>query len=190
MHSVMKNLLQSSSRDRKTECSLALGAITIWLVNGLYHRPELHFMELSQQACQLVPLDYDNHDEDIDEEEDCAPLMFNAGLYFICDIARDHSGTYCIPYHKSFTEEAIVSAFHLSLRKIRDIMGITQITHICIQSNVEQSNNHTRKHTIHVDDAWDEDRPLLQIPNANFEDLQFRPAQCMRGEDVNHFVRL
>lgn len=185
----MKNLLQSSARDRRTECSIALGAISIWLINGLYHRPDSRFNELAQQACQLVPLDYDNYDEDLDEEEDCAPLMYEAGLYFICDIAIDRSGTYRIPYHKTFSEEAIVAAFRLSLREIREVLGITQITHIRIKANVERSNNRTRKRTIRVDDARDQHRPLPQIQNENLQDLQFRPAQRMRGDDVNHFAR-
>lgn len=188
MYAVMKNLLQSSLRDRKTECSIALGAITIWLINGLYHRPDVRFNELAKEACQLVPLDYDNYDEDINEEEDCAPLMYDAGLYFVCDIATDQKGTYRIPYHKTFSEEALVAAFRLSLREIREAMGITEITHIRIKANVERSNNRTRKRTIRVDEARDEDRLLPQIQNANLQNLRVRPAQRMRGDDVDHYA--
>ncbi|KAG8221814.1 hypothetical protein J3R82DRAFT_2152, partial [Butyriboletus roseoflavus] len=190
MYAVMKNLLQSSIRDRRTECSIALGSITIWLLNGLYHRPNRYFNELAKQACQLVPIDYDNYDEDdAEDEEGCAPLMFDAGLYFICDITRDRSGTYRIPYHKSFTEQAIVSAFHLSLREIREAMGITRITQLRIKPNMERSNNQTKKRTLPVDDTRNDDRPLPQINDQGFENIRMRPAQRMRGEDVDHFAR-
>lgn len=129
-----KNLGYSSGKERKTHNTLALGAIIIWLLNGLYHRQQHNFKALGREACQHLPINYDKYDEDLDHEhKDFIPLMYDVGLYFLCNIVDDQSGTYRILYHKTFSKQALVSAFKLSTIQIREIISAED--HPCQRHN-------------------------------------------------------
>lgn len=160
----------------------------IWILNGLYHRPEPRFQKLAEEACQQVPLDYEDYDEDLDDSDnDSMPLMYDAGLYFVCDIVVDHSGTYRLPFHKTFTEEAIIAAFRITIREIKEVMGVGDLHLSRPKAHLERTANRSKRRTIHVDDIRPEDRDLPQI-DSHLDNIQLRPTQRMRGEDVNHFA--
>ncbi|KAI5981594.1 hypothetical protein EDD15DRAFT_2379232 [Pisolithus albus] len=117
VHMIIKNLYHSKVRDRRSDCAIGLGAIIIWILNGLYHSPDNHFLTLVKEVCQHVPANYDDFDADLDMDDPDAvvPLMFNAGLYFFCDIVTDDSKIYWLPFHKAISDRAIMEAFNLSL---------------------------------------------------------------------------
>ena len=187
IYAVVKNLLYSSSKDRRAHNTLALGAIMVWLLNGLYHRQRDDFEALAREACQHVPIDYADYDNDLDDEdEDFAPLMYNAGLYFVSDIVNDRSGTYRIPFHKTFSEEAFVAAFKLSTIRIREIISAGDHPRQCPNANMERTSNRSTRHTINVNDIRPSDRPLPRIA-ANLDNIPLQPPQVMQGEDVDHF---
>jgi hypothetical protein len=187
MYAVVKNLGYSSGKERKTHNTLALGAIIIWLLNGLYHRQQRDFEALGREACQHVPINYDEYDEDLDHEhEDFIPLMYDAGLYFVCDIVDDRSGTYRIPYHKTFSEQSLVSAFKLSTIQIREIISAGDHSRQRPNANPTRTSNRSTRSTIRVEDIRPEDRPLPRIPGT-LANISLQPPQGMEGEDVDHF---
>ncbi|KIK73234.1 hypothetical protein PAXRUDRAFT_29267, partial [Paxillus rubicundulus Ve08.2h10] len=187
MYLVMKNLSQVQLQERRSKCTLVLGGITMWLLDGLFHCPQAQCLKLVSEACQEVPKDYEWYDEDAADEEDRTPLMYDAGLYFICDIVVDQSRMYRLPYHKSFSNEAITSAFRVSMREIREAMLVPLVGKARPVINPEQNSNRSRKRTLHVDDIRDEDCVLPVINAEILEGVHLRPAQRMRGEDVVHF---
>lgn len=162
----------------------------MWLVNGLHHRPQDNFQLLAEEACQRVPLNYEDYDPDLDGDdlEASAPLMYNAGVYFVCDVSSDRgSGVYRIPIHKEFSDQALMSAFRMPQEEIRRIIGINQLREIPRpRTNPQRTNNRSTRATLRADYYRPEDRALPQINNV-LDDIEIRPTHRMRGDDVTHF---
>ncbi|KAH0832860.1 hypothetical protein J3R83DRAFT_11787 [Lanmaoa asiatica] len=183
VYSIIKNLCYSSSKKRKSHNALALGGIVIWLLNSLYHRQQHDFEPLAREACQHVPINYKDYDSDVDHEEECfTPLMYDAGLYFICDIVDDHSGTYQIPYHKSFSEQALISAFKLSTDQMRQIVGVGDHPRRRPNGNLQRMSNQSTRTTIRVEDIQAEDRPLPKIA-SDLGNMSLQPPHGMDGDN-------
>ena len=119
---IIKNIYNSNIRDSQSDCSLGLGTIIIWILNGLHCCPDDHYPTLAEGVCQHFHQDYDHFDPK--DNEGIIPLMFDAGLYFISDIVIDNSGTYCLPFHKAISDKALQDAFKLSMHEVRHTMGI------------------------------------------------------------------
>ena len=143
IHMIITNLHHSKVRDWKSDCAIGLGALAIWLLNGLYHRPEPRFIKLAQEACQHVPVNYDEFDpeQDADDPDAVMPLMYNAGLYFLCDIVVDRSHTYRLPYHKAISDQAVMQGFSMSLEEVRRIIGVANLDMPRHRQNTERTNN-------------------------------------------------
>lgn len=91
-----------------------------------------------------MPIDYNecNKDEDCDDNNSgFIPLMYDTGLYFVCDIVVDRSRRYWIPYHKSFSEKALASAFKLSMEQIQEILSAGDLLYKCHNANLEHTIN-------------------------------------------------
>lgn len=184
---MIKNFSISPSVYRQTDCVLALGGIMIWLLNGLYHCPQDSFQSLAEEACQHIPIDYYTYDEALNEGENTVPLMFDAGLYFVCDIVIDASGIYCIPFHKQFSNEAILSAFRIDLQNLRQIIEVPTLNLARRGTNPERTSNHSKCCTLNADDICPYGRDLPHIDEHRLANIQVRPHRRMRGEDVTHF---
>lgn len=183
---VILNLYTSDVRNRKTDCALALASIMIWLLNGLYRRPEDNYLTLAQEICQHVPIDYDAFDPD--EEEDIIPLMYDAGLYFVCDIVVDDSGTYRLPFHKAISDKAIQDAFKIPLDEVRRIMTSTS-NYIPRQiGHNQRTSNRSARRTIHVGNIRPRERSLPQVRQDLLQNIKKRPEHRMMGADVRHFA--
>ncbi|KIM49967.1 hypothetical protein SCLCIDRAFT_1116525, partial [Scleroderma citrinum Foug A] len=191
IYAVVKSLCNSSAEGRGTECSLALGGIVVWLLNGLHRRPQDHFQSLAEEVCQRIPVNYEDYDPEFDHDdaEATEPLMYSAGVYFVCDVVPDTgSPAYRIPYHKQASEDALVRAFKMSHQEIARITGMNQIREVPRRrTNAQRTNNRSTRPTLRADYFRPEDRALPQINNA-LDDVEIRATHRMRGEDVTHFM--
>ena len=188
---MVKSLCNSSAEGRGTECSLALGGIVVWLLNGLHRRPQDHFQSLAEEVCQRIPVNYEDYDPEFDHDdaEATEPLMYSAGVYFVCDVVPDTgSPAYRIPYHKQASEDALMRAFKMSHQEIARITGMNQIREVPRRrTNAQRTNNRSTRPTLRADYFRPEDRALPQINNA-LDDVEIRATHRMRGEDVTHFM--
>lgn len=128
---------------------------------------------------------------DEENEPSVTPVMYSAGLYFVCDIIINQCGIYRIPFHKSFSENTMLRAYCTNLTEIRSIMGIGDLQVPCRCRNNERTNNRTIRQTIAVNNICAEDckLPDLNLNNLNINDIEVRDpnAMLMQGEDVDHF---
>ena len=191
IHMIITNLYHSNVRDRKSDCTIGLGAMAIWMLNGLYRRPDDRYTKLAEEACQHVPVDYDEYDpeEDQDNPDLFIPLMYDAGLYFVCDIVTDASSTFRLPYHKAISEAAIMAAFKMSLDEVRNIIGIADHQLSRTVRNAERTNNRSSRKTLRMDDIRPMDRPLPQINEDFIQNVVVQPQQRIQGPDVQHFTQ-
>ena len=188
---VIKNLYHSNVRDRKSDCALALGALAIWIINGLYHRPEDQFLKLAKDACQHIPTDYDDYVDGLETEDPdvIMPLMYEAGLYFVCDIVTDDSGTFRLPFHKAISDDAFKNAFQLSIEDVRQVMGVANHNLSRRVINPDRTNNRSKRRTLRVQDIRPPDRTLPEVNEALLQNVYIRPTRSMGGPDVDHFAR-
>ncbi|KAH0826436.1 hypothetical protein J3R83DRAFT_5418 [Lanmaoa asiatica] len=86
-YSIIQNINNTPAKDRCSDNSLALGAMAIWIINGAHRTPFYRMLGLVKEACPEVLL---NDDEDpSDPDAITTPLMYDAGVYFVCDVVLD-----------------------------------------------------------------------------------------------------
>ena len=191
VHMVVKNLYHSKARDLKSDCALGLGALAIWIINGLYRRPDDRFLKLAEEACQHIPTDYEDYVDGLETEDPDAimPLMYEAGLYFICDIVTDNSGTLRLPFHKAISDQAFQNAFHLSIHEVRHIMGVAHHNLSRRSINPDRTHNRSRHPTLRVEDIRPADRTLPEVNETFLQNVNIRPTRSVQGPDVAHFAQ-
>lgn len=188
---VIKNLYNSSIRNLKSDCALGLGAISIWILNGLYRRPDDRFIKLAEEACQHIPTDYEDYEDgiEIDDPDAIMPLMYEAGLYFVCDIVQDKSDTLRLPFHKAISDQAFQNAFRLPITEVRQIMGTSNHNLPRTLANIERTANRSKRRTLDIENIRPADRSLPHMQETFLNDIKQRPSKRMRGPDVDHFAQ-
>ena len=117
---------------------LALGAIALWMLNGNIYRPAEDFgaKELSELCTQGVEERLD------DEDVQLKPMLWNRGLYFICDVVTEDPSAYRIPVQRRFPEELLEKVYQrLSLEEIRSELGVSVAVVKRNIGNAERSHN-------------------------------------------------
>ncbi|KAG6370137.1 hypothetical protein JVT61DRAFT_12439 [Boletus reticuloceps] len=184
INTVLRNLAASTARNRQSDSVVGLAGLVIWILNGLYRRPDPRFNSLAAEACQHIPVDYDQQDPDI---EDLRPLMYDAGLYFVCDIVADSTLTLRLPFHKAMSDDAIRRAFGRDLLEIRSMIGVA-IPDVQRRTGVpDRTANRSSRVTLRVDDIRPAERAVPQIDDRLLHNIQRRHPAVARGPDVEHF---
>lgn len=166
----------------------------IWILNGAHRTPADKFINLAQEACALVHTEGEPDDPDGSDDSDAiaAPLMYDAGVYFLCDIVQDvASKCYRIPWGKTFNPTYITIAYEQgTLHDIRHLLGAGEVRTGPRQrqpnTGTERTSNRTSNQTIKVQDIRPAERPLPQITNR----LDGRPIPNPvhpQGVDVDYF---
>ena len=183
---VTENIHSTNSKDHESENSLALSAIIIWILNGAYCTPLYSAMGLAKEACPEILLN-DNDDPE-DENAVTTPLMYEAGLYFICDIVADGClNSYCIPWAKVFSPQFIANANEKgTLNDICHMLGGGQVQIGQCAVNPERIANRSIHPTHDVRNLRPYDLPLPQIGN-HLEGLPIPNPQGARGTDVDYY---
>ena len=185
---VTENIHSTNPKDRESENSLALGAIIIWILNGAYRTPLYSTMGLAKEACPEILLN-DNDDPE-DEDAVTTPLMYEAGLYFICDIVADgRSNSYRIPWAKVFSPQFIANAYEKgTLNDVRHMLGGGQVQIGRRAVNPERTANRSIHPTHDVRNLRPYDHPLPQIGNR-LDGLPIPHPRGARGADVDYYHR-
>ncbi|KAI6009140.1 hypothetical protein EDC04DRAFT_2610733 [Pisolithus marmoratus] len=121
IYAIINNFHDVSSKDHISDNCLALGAMAIWILNGAHRTPNHHALGLAKEACAKILLDED--DDPNDPNAVTTPLMYEAGVYFICDIEQDtRSHCYRIPWAKTFDEQLLAQAYeHGTIQEGQDV---------------------------------------------------------------------
>ncbi|KAI6041176.1 hypothetical protein EDC04DRAFT_2893391 [Pisolithus marmoratus] len=166
IYAIINNFHDVSSKDRISDNCLALGAMAIWILNGAHRTPNHHALGLAKEACAKILLDEDDDPDDPDAIT--TPLMYEAGVYFICDIEQDtRSHCYRIPWAKTFDEQLLAQAYE----------------HGTIQ---EHTANRTGHHTMDVANIRPYDCPMPAVGHQ-LDGLLLPNPPCPQGRDVEYF---
>lgn len=152
VYRVLDNMLHTPPRYHIWDSSLALGGIMIWILNGAYCAPWDNFRALAQQASQELLDDPEGDDED-DPDAPTHPLMYDAGVYFICDIECDTAtNSFCIAYGKEFMEEAICRVYKMgTLADIHQTLGVIEVRTGPRKVNANRTQNRSARSTTSLD---------------------------------------
>src|SRR3981189_2575010 len=87
-----------------------------------------------------------------DPNAQLTPLMYDAGVYFLCDVARDtHTHALQIPYTKTFTPHFITQAYRMSsLDDLKHALGFSEVTTGHREPHAERTANRSSRHTTNV----------------------------------------
>ena len=188
VHRVLSNLSDAPSKERSSESSLALGAMMIWILNGAHRTPAYRLLSLAEQACPQILT------EDVIDPEDpdavTAPLMYEAGIYFICDLVADsRTHFYRMPYSKEFDSQSILQAYEKgTMNELDHILGVGELQIGPLQPHTDRTSNRSTRQTMDVCHFRPQDRPLPAIgPSLNGILLPNPPRP--HGPDVDYFVR-
>ncbi|KIO04315.1 hypothetical protein M404DRAFT_26510 [Pisolithus tinctorius Marx 270] len=132
-----------------------------------------------QKKFANIPTDYDDYVDDFEDQDDDAimPLMYEAVLYFVCDIVIDNIGAFHLPHHKAISDEAFQSAFWLTLPQVQQIMGVANHDLLWTLSNQHHTSNHSKHPTLHVQDIRPTNHPLPQVNIDLLENITIHPAK-------------
>ena len=180
-------MIKAPSKDRAWDSSLALGALMIWILNGAYRAPWGNFRALAQEASQHL-LDDPEFDAEDDPDAPTHPLMYEGGVYFLCDIECDQaSRSFRIAYGKEFSADAIIRVYKMgSLAEIRHRLGVVHIERGRRKVHASRTQNRTAHTTTSVDVMRDADRELPTIDNR-LDDMRIVQRGRMQGRDVEYF---
>jgi hypothetical protein len=183
---VIENLHATTIQDRISENSLALGAMVIWILNGAHRTPMHHTLGLAKQACAEVLLDENDDPEDADAVT--TPLMYEAGLYFICDIVADNiTQGFRIPWAKEFSLEKILKAYDQgTMNQLRRLLGAGELQTGRRPINTERTSNRSAHPTLDLQNIRPHDRALPQIGNR-LDGLPIPNVWRPQGPDVDYF---
>ena len=97
-------------RKRFLERTLILAGMAIWILNGLHGNPDDLLHDLCRQASPRVLRD--PNADPFDLEVPTQPLMYDAGIYFLCDVVWDtDQEVYHIPDPKRYKLDTLTHLF-------------------------------------------------------------------------------
>lgn len=157
-------------------------------MNGVYRTPDYRLFPLAEQACPWVLVDNDVDAQDPDAIT--KPLMYEAGVYFICDVTLDsRTNVYRIPFSKTFDELLLARAYEKgTVNDLRHALGVGEVATGNRKPNVERTGNRTSNHTLDVRSLRPPERPL-PIVGQRLNGLPLPAAPRPRGPDVDYFNR-
>lgn len=110
VYNVLSNLYHTPSKDHSSDSSLALDTMMIWILNSAYYTLRYHHLHLAKQACLHILTEDDADPKNLDAVT--APLIYEAGTYFICDVVRDsRTHVYHILYFETFDPQLILQIY-------------------------------------------------------------------------------
>ncbi|KAG8218048.1 hypothetical protein J3R82DRAFT_6293 [Butyriboletus roseoflavus] len=130
-------------------------------------------------------------EEDVDLEDPdavTAPLMYEAGTYFICDIVSDsRTHFYRIPYSKTFDPQSILQAYEKgTMNELNHILGVGELQRGPLQPHAERTSNRSTRQTMDVRHFRPQDHPLPALgPRLNSIPLPNPPR--LHGSDIDYF---
>ncbi|KAG9308264.1 hypothetical protein JVU11DRAFT_12151 [Chiua virens] len=189
-YTIIQNIHSTAAKDRSSENNLALGAMAIWIINGAHRTPVYRMLGLAKEACPEILLNGDEDPEDPDALT--TPLMYDAGVYFLCDIisdARTHS--YRIPFSKTFTQQFITQAYEVgTINELQHLLDAGEIPrghqHQQPGGQVERTKNRSSNHTYNIGQMRPADR-LLPAIGRRLDGLPLPEVEQPHGADVDYF---
>jgi hypothetical protein len=181
IHYVLQDMQASSNSFRSFIPSLTLGALMVYLLDSLFHRPvdgkaELNLLE---SCCVQVESEPNSDSSGSDDNWDLVPLMYDQGLYFAADIIQDKffrlATTACNTMDRDYLSK---------LYRVNSIEELQQEFLVSQAMLPKSASNHTRipnrrTHTMNVQYLQDETNPP---PDINF-------GLHDRGVELRHVIR-
>lgn len=160
--------------------------MTIWILNGVHRTPDYHLRSLAKQACPEVLEDPDSDPED--PNSNTQPLMYDSGMYFLCDVVWDTSThVYRIPYSKTYESRTIPQAYEKgTMNELRHMIGVGVLQPARRRSHAQRTNNRTSSQTIEVRSIRPRDDPLPEIGHS-LDRLPLPDPARPQGPDVDYF---
>lgn len=158
----------------------------VWILNGAHHTPVHRLVRLAEQACPHVLAEEDVDPDDPDALT--APLMYEAGTYFICDIVTDtRTHVYRIPHSKAFDLQLILQAYEKgTMNELLHVIGTTDVAIGPQPRHTERTTNRSSNKTMDIRHIRPEERPLPTL-TARLDGLPLPNPQHPRGPDVDYF---
>lgn len=132
---------------------------------------------------------HQDEDDDLEDPDTITmPLMYEAGVYFICDVVADNvTHGYRIPWAKQFSPQLIAQAYDQgTINQVRHLLGAGELNTGRRPINIERTSNRTANPTLDVQNLRPHDRPLPQIGNR-LNGLPVPKVRRPQGPDVDHF---
>ena len=183
---IVNNIHKNNPSDYASENSLALGALSIWIMNSVYRTPNTRFLHLAKEASPQILLHED--DDPFDEDAETIPLMDEAGVYFFCDVVVDHRMKCLrIAWAKSFSPRLIAEAYEQgTLNDVRRLLGCSQVETGQRTVNPQRTANRSAQHTIDARNFRTADEPLPRI-GRRLDGLGIPGPRRPHGPDVDYF---
>jgi hypothetical protein len=159
----------------------------IWILNGAHRTPAYRLLSLAKQACPQILTEDDVDPEDPDAVT--APLMYEAGTYFICDIVADsRTRCYRIPYSKEFDSQSILQAYEMgTINELDHILGVGELQTGQPQPHTDRTSNRSTRQTMDVRHFRPQDRPLPAL-GSGLDGIPLPNPPRPHGPDVDYFI--
>jgi len=187
----MKNFQTASSVARGYRSSLALGAVTIYLLNSLNSRPAggRRYDQLLEICCQHVPNPDIDSDDEGDDEDSLIPILYGRGLYFLSDIVVDDI-IYRMPMQRPLDPLLLANLYERpDISTLETDMGVTMV--IAEKGSMVNPNRipNKRQRTTEVQYIQD-DTPMVDF-GLERRGVEVRPREREYGMDVdNHHTAI